>query len=56
MHCGQISNRIAQQPRGLVQVRRDQGREREQFALVNLDRLRGELDVAGGLNHYGIDH
>jgi len=55
MHCGQISNRMAQQPCCLVQVGRDQGREREKIALVNLDCLGLEQDVTTGCNHDWID-
>ena len=56
MHCGQISNRIAQQSCCLVQVGRDQSREREKFALVNLDCLGLKQDVTAGRNHDWIDH
>ena len=56
MHCGQISNRIVQQACCLVQVGRDQGREREKFALVNLDGLGLKQDVTAGCNHDWIDH
>ena len=44
MHCGQISNRIAQQPCCLVQVGRDQGREREKIALTEADDMRKLLE------------
>jgi hypothetical protein len=56
MHCSQISNWMAQQPCCLVQVGRDQGREREKIALVNLDCLGLKQDVTACCNHHWIYH
>ena len=56
MHRGQISNRLAQQPRRLIQIRRDQSREGKKFALVSLNCLRCKQYVTAGRDHDRIDH